>query len=55
MKTFSLMQPWAMLVALGAKRLETRSWQTHYRGPLAIHASGHLSFENASFCCKEPL
>ena len=39
MKALSLIQPWASLVTLGAKRIETRSWQTRYRGPLAIHAS----------------
>lgn len=39
MKTISLWQPWATLVALGVKRYETRSWPTNYRGPLAIHAA----------------
>jgi len=39
MKTISLLQPWASLVAIGAKKIETRSWHTSYRGPLAIHAS----------------
>lgn len=39
MKALSLLQPWASLVAVGAKRIETRSWATRYRGPLAIHAS----------------
>jgi activating signal cointegrator 1 len=39
MKCLSLTQPWASLVVLGAKHLETRSWQTAHRGPLAIHAS----------------
>jgi hypothetical protein len=34
-----LTQPWASLVALGAKQLETRNWLTPYRGPLAIHAA----------------
>ena len=38
MKALSLMQPWATLVAIGAKKFETRSWATSYRGPLAIHA-----------------
>jgi hypothetical protein len=38
-KAITLWQPWAQLVALGAKRLETRSWSTKYRGPLAIHAA----------------
>lgn len=35
----SLWQPWATLMAIGAKRIETRSWGTNYRGPLAIHAA----------------
>lgn len=39
MKALSLWQPWATLVALGKKRIETRSWGTDYRGPLAIHAT----------------
>ena len=39
MKALTLTQPWATLVALGSKNVETRSWRTHYRGPLAIHAA----------------
>ena len=39
MKVLSLTQPWASLMALDAKRIETRSWQTSYRGPLAIHVA----------------
>jgi hypothetical protein len=39
MKTLSLLQPWASLVILGAKKIETRSWRTAHRGDLLIHAS----------------
>lgn len=39
MKAITLYQPWASLVAVGAKKFETRSWSTSYRGPIAIHAS----------------
>lgn len=45
MKTLSLTQPWASLTVTHladwrlAKMFETRSFRTHYRGPLAIHAS----------------
>lgn len=39
MKAISLWQPWASLLACGAKKYETRSWATSYRGPIAIHAS----------------
>jgi hypothetical protein len=54
MRAITLMQPWAQLVAVGAKRYETRSWKTHYRGPLAIHAS--LEFPNSAraLCRAEP-
>lgn len=39
MKCLSLWQPWATLIAIGAKQVETRSWRTRYRGPIAIHAA----------------
>lgn len=42
MKAITLTQPWATLVAIGAKKIETRSWATSYRGPLAIHAAKGL-------------
>jgi activating signal cointegrator 1 len=42
MKALTLTQPWASLVAIGAKKIETRSWSTDYRGPLAIHAAKGL-------------
>lgn len=38
MKCLTLRQPWATLLALRAKKHETRSWSTNYRGPIAIHA-----------------
>lgn len=43
MKALTLWQPWASLMALGLKRIETRGWSTPHRGPLAIHASSRLS------------
>jgi len=39
MKALTLTQPWASLVAIGAKQIETRSWSTNFRGTLAIHAA----------------
>jgi len=38
MKALTIRQPWASLISLGVKTIETRSWSTKYRGPLAIHA-----------------
>jgi len=42
MKILTLTQPWATLVAIGAKKIETRSRSTNYRGPIAIHAAAGL-------------
>lgn len=39
MKCVALHQPWASLIAIGAKQYETRSWPTKHRGPIAIHAA----------------
>lgn len=39
MRALSLTQPWATLIALGVKTVETRDWPAKWRGPLAIHAS----------------
>ena len=41
MKALTIRQPHATLIALGVKHIETRSWPTTYRGPLAIHAGKH--------------
>ena len=38
MKVLTVRQPWASLISLGVKQIETRSWSTSFRGPLAIHA-----------------
>ncbi len=38
MKALTIRQPWASLIAHGVKTIETRSWKTSYRGPIAIHA-----------------
>jgi hypothetical protein len=41
-KALTLWQPWATLIAIGQKRVETRCWQTSYRGELAIHAAAKM-------------
>lgn len=38
MKALTICQPYAHLIAIGAKRVENRTWPTRYRGPLLIHA-----------------
>jgi len=54
MKALSVWQPHASLIAIGAKAIETRSWYTKYRGPLAIHASVKLMREQWRMCMHEP-
>lgn len=39
MRALTVIQPWASLIAIGAKRIETRSWETSHRGLVAIHAA----------------
>ena len=39
MKAISIIEPWATLIKEKKKFIETRSWQTSYRGELYIHAS----------------
>jgi hypothetical protein len=38
-RCISLWQPWASLMACGAKHLETRLWDTKVRGEIFIHAA----------------
>jgi len=54
MKAITLVQPWASLVILGAKHIETRSWNTKYRGKLAIHAGKKWNKHLADLCEAEP-
>lgn len=39
MKAITVWQPWASLLATGAKHNETRSWRTNYRGEILIRAA----------------
>lgn len=50
----SLWQPWASLIALGEKRIETRSWGTPYRGPLLIHATKKSPKDAYELCYEYP-
>jgi activating signal cointegrator 1 len=52
LRVLTLYQPWASLIALGAKTIETRPWSTSYRGPLAIHAG--KTTEYFDLCFDEP-
>ncbi len=54
MKALTIRQPWASLVAIGAKRIETRSWATNYRGVLCIHSSKNILGQDLYICYQEP-
>ena len=49
-------EPWASLMAISAKRIETRGWASAYRGPLAIHAckGGLCQRDLLRTCYNEP-
>lgn len=54
MKILTLTEPWATLVRIGAKRIETRSWMPHYHGPLAIHAAKTFPVWTRDLCATAP-
>ena len=54
MRAISLWQPWAQLVAIGAKRIETRHWPTNIRGTIAIHAAKKWNRELRELSMEQP-
>jgi hypothetical protein len=54
MKALTLTQPYASLVAVSAKKIETRSWSTSYRGSLAIHAAKGFPKWAKEICLEDP-
>lgn len=50
----TIWQPWATLIAIEAKRYETRSWTRDYRGPLAIHAATKWNRYLRELCQERP-
>lgn len=54
MKAITILQPWASLIACGAKKIETRSWATKYRGKIAIHAGAAKKPELLKIALYEP-
>lgn len=39
MKALTILEPWATLIVEGKKLIETRNWDTDYRGKILIHSS----------------
>ena len=54
MKALTMTQPWATLVAIGENTIETRSWGTRYRGPLAIHSAKGFPSDARELCRTRP-
>lgn len=54
MQALTIWQPWAQLLAIGAKRHETRGWPTNHRGPIAIHAGARWLADEAGLCWRRP-
>ena len=48
----TLRQPWASLVACGAKDIENRGWSTNIRGRVYIHSSAHLDPSEMNAACE---
>ncbi len=55
LRALSVKDPWATLIAIGAKQIETRSYRTRYRGPISIHSSKAFRREDQEFCSQEPV
>lgn len=43
MKAVTIKQPYAYLIASGIKDIENRTWKTHFRGRIYIHASAKMA------------
>lgn len=54
MEAITVLEPWASLIACGAKKIETRSWATKYRGKIAIHAGMQWDKEQKELIEKQP-
>ncbi|MCR5540670.1 MAG: ASCH domain-containing protein [Ruminococcus sp.] len=46
LRVLTIREPWASLIGLGIKKIETRSWSTSYRGTLYIHAGKNIIPKN---------
>ncbi len=43
MKAITVRPVWARAIIYAGKNIENRSWLTHFRGPVAIHASKNMT------------
>ena len=54
MKALSFQQPWAELILQGRKTLDLRTFNTHFRGEFAIHASQEVRREECAHFGLDP-
>lgn len=54
MMAISLFEPWASLMVLGVKVIETRSWPTSHRGTLLVHAGNNATHAQIEICHEKP-
>lgn len=54
MLALTLTQPFASLLVLGEKRIETRSWSTRHVGPVVITAAKGFPKHERSLCALDP-
>lgn len=52
-RALSITQPWATCMFTKGKNVENRSWNTHQRGYIAIHASSTFGSDRFEACKKE--
>ncbi len=55
LRALTVKDPWATLIAIGAKQIETRSYRTRHRGLVALHSSKAFSSEDQALCFQEPV
>ncbi|MTI68090.1 MAG: ASCH domain-containing protein [Firmicutes bacterium] len=53
MKCLTIMEPFGTLIAIGEKKIETRSWRTKYRGKMAIHTSKNINKYSKNRCLEK--
>jgi hypothetical protein len=49
LKGLSLKQPYAELLAIGKKTIESRKWCTNFRGDFSIHVSKNIDIEACEY------
>ena len=54
MKVITILQPWAELIVLGKKKIETRSFERSYRGKILIQASKKFTPLQRKLCEQWP-